>query len=167
VLDRDRHKIRYSDRGWTGRFWAKIAVSAPDDCWPWTGCRDEDGYGLLALKWDDGWRNRRTHRLSYELHRGEIPPGMYVLHSCDNPACCNPAHLRLGTQADNGADMKARGRCKRNGYHRRVHDDATIQAIRAAVAAGAMQKDVAARFGVSRSYVSALVRGKRRAEGVT
>lgn len=154
----DQHKIDFRDCGWIGRFWPKVAVGGPDECWPWTACVTHDGYGVLRI----AGHNKRAHRLSYELHGGAIPQGMYVLHSCDNPPCCNPAHLRLGTQRDNGADMKARGRCSGNGYHTRIHSDGVVNAIRAAVASGEQQKIVAERFGVSRSYVSALITGRRR-----
>lgn len=140
------------------RFWKYVDKSAPDACWEWRGGKDKNGYGLLG----ELGRNWRAHRLSYVIHRGDIPPGMYVLHSCDNPPCCNPAHLRLGTQRDNGADMKARGRCKGNGYHRRVHSDEVIREIRRAVADGASQKNVAERFGISYAFVNALVNGRRR-----
>lgn len=89
------------------RFWARVEKRGPDECWPWTGYRDAKGYGQIAL-------NRRTaegaHRVSWALARGEIPDGIHVLHRCDNPPCCNPAHLFLGTHADNMWDMKAKGR---------------------------------------------------------
>lgn len=81
------------------RFWAKVDRSG--DCWLWMGKRIVK-YGYF--------NHRRAHRVAWELTHGDIPKGLYVLHSCDNPPCVNPAHLRLGTQFDNMADMHDRGR---------------------------------------------------------
>lgn len=89
------------------RFWAKVDTAG--ECWPWTGARTEHGYGLLGLV---GF-TRKAHRISYFIHTGDLPEGMHVLHNCpggDNPACVNPAHLWLGTQADNLRDMSKKGR---------------------------------------------------------
>ena len=91
------------------RFWAKVDLGHDaDECWPWTASvfKNRGCYG----KFQAG-TNRETrkavyaHRWAYEWSKGPIPPGMCVLHSCDNPPCCNPAHLSLGTRADNLADM--------------------------------------------------------------
>jgi hypothetical protein len=82
-----------------------------DGCWEWTGARDRDGYGVKKI---DG-RQWRVHRLAYMEATGEDPGELHVLHSCDNPPCYRPSHLRLGTNADNVADKVARGR-SRNQY---------------------------------------------------
>lgn len=89
------------------RFWAK--VNKTDRCWLWTGAGGEKGHGVFS--WDG--RQGGAHRFSWELHKGPIPDGLHVLHNCpdgDNPACVNPAHLWLGTIADNNRDMFAKGR---------------------------------------------------------
>jgi hypothetical protein len=75
-------------------------------CWIWTALTNEDGYGRF---WSKG-SHVYAHRFAWQLVNGEIPAGMKVLHSCDNPPCCNPAHLSLGTQLENIQDMLSKGR---------------------------------------------------------
>lgn len=86
------------------RFWAKVDQSGgAEACWPWMGGRHKFGYGNVE-------HDVRAHRLAWELANGPIPAGLHVLHRCDNPPCCNARHLFIGTDADNVADMRAKGR---------------------------------------------------------
>lgn len=99
------------------RFCLKVHKRGPDDCWPWTGARHPTGYGII-VSGEIGFAPKRAHRIAWELTNGPIPDGLCVLHRCDNPPCVNPAHLFLGTDADNVADMVKKGRQARGDRHR-------------------------------------------------
>ena len=89
------------------RFFQKVHRCRQTDCWIWMGHLDRLGYGQMSVK----GRMIRAHRVSYELHHGPIPHGLWVLHHCDNRRCVRPEHLYAGTHANNTADMVARQRC--------------------------------------------------------
>lgn len=144
------------------RLWSRVDSSGGSDaCWPWTGhARHNFGYGNIG---DENGRNENTHRVAWRLTNGPIAKGMCVLHACDNPACCNPAHLFLGTQAQNLADMTAKGRRlstnrvkgERNWASKLTAED--VREIRRLRAEGLGPTEIAARFGVTRSAVKAVV----------
>lgn len=124
-------------------------------CWLWTGALCGKGYGQFTFP-----GGRRAHRAAWAMFHGQIPKGMQVLHNCDVMRCVNPDHLFLGTHQDNMTDMKAKGR--RKGITPRlpdgrptaskIHPEDVVQ-IRQLVASGSMQKDVAKKFGITRSTV--------------
>lgn len=148
------------------RFWRRVDVGFSDDCWPWKGERVWNGYGAVRVQ---GKRGPRVvaHRVAYMLTNGSIPDGMKVCHRCDNRACVNPSHLFLGTQAENLADMRAKGRDfppprmvgQRNPGAKLTADQ--VASIRVAIAGGAVQRHLAAEYGVSPSAINLIARGKK------
>lgn len=89
------------------RFWSRVEKGGEEECWPFQGPVDKDGYG-----WCMAAGERKAHRVAWVLTRSPIPEKTSVLHSCDNPGCCNPAHLCLGTHEDNMRDRAERDRSK-------------------------------------------------------
>lgn len=79
-------------------------------CWVWTGPTNKKGYGRIGIRVKRA--SRLAHRAAWLLMVGDIPPGIFVCHHCDNPPCCNPAHLFLGTNKENKEDSKRKGRTK-------------------------------------------------------
>ena len=139
------------------RFWAKIEQTA--SCWLWTSTRNpRNGYGSLSI----AGLPQYAHRLSWALAHGSIPRGQWVLHSCDVPHCVNPDHLFLGTQKENMADAARKGRLHVARPRRQTVSDAVIAEIKALRAAGQTVPAIARTFRVSTSFVSLVVRGKRR-----
>ena len=93
----------------TERFSEKYQIDPRTGCWNWTACKDKHGYGHISLGGKHGG-HALAHRVSYEIHVGQIPDGIGMLHSCDNPACVKPDHLILGTHTENMRDCVSRGR---------------------------------------------------------
>jgi hypothetical protein len=88
------------------RFYDKVDSQSEWPCQVWTGNKYKKGYGTIKVL----GKNLKAHRYSYQIHIGDIPEGMMVLHSCDNPSCVNPEHLRAGDAFDNASDMVERNR---------------------------------------------------------
>jgi hypothetical protein len=144
------------------RFWQKVRKGHPAECWDWAAALDRRGYG--AIRSDDG-RVVKAHRVSWELASGPVPSGLSVLHRCDRPSCVNPAHLFVGTTADNVRDMDDKGRRRtgpspgeKNGSSKLTEE--AVLAIRRQYAEGSSLREIAPRFGIDYTHVSAIVRGK-------
>lgn len=88
------------------RFWSKVNIKSDTECWEWTGSKSKKGYGLFDARCGES----RAHRVSWMFSFGNVPNGVFVLHSCDNPSCVNPNHLFLGSAKDNTQDMIRKSR---------------------------------------------------------
>lgn len=143
------------------RFWSKI--SKGDGCWLWTAGTDKDGYGKFQITGRGPSRGKppvqkhvRAHRLAWELTNELIlPAGLVLMHSCDTPACCNPAHLTPATQKKNRADCAAKGRQQKYplDYPRRAAE------LRRS---GRMLREIAEDLGVAMGSVPTFIkRGER------
>ena len=92
--DRTEVRMAWQTRSLEERFWAKVDLSYPDDCWIWFGCR-RNGYGQIKAGGKNGGKTLDAHRVSYEMAYGPIPKGFEIHHTCQNKSCVNPDHLEL------------------------------------------------------------------------
>ena len=128
----------------------------PDACWPWTASTDDWGYGTLRYQ----GKVQKAHRLMWRDTRGPIPVGLLVLHRCDNPPFCNPAHLWLGTDADNAADKTAKGRGNQPKGEASGTAKLTWEQARAVRVATGSHREIAEQFDIAPSNVSMIKRGQ-------
>lgn len=156
------------------RFWANVKKTdiapahRPDlgGCWLWTGWKSPTGYGSIHSGGRRAaGRQKRTHRVSWELHYGDIPDGACVLHRCDNRACVRPDHLFIGSQQENIEDMRQKGRARAKFQQGQAHAMATLNdddvaRMRIMAREGAWASDIAKEFGVTTAIASNAIRGK-------
>lgn len=138
------------------RFWSKVQIGAPEECWPYTGGKDWDGYGIFS----EGrpGKSVRAHRYAFHCANGRNAKPM-ALHRCHNRACCNPLHLYEGTALDNMTDCIEAGNYVTiyvpGEKHRNAKlTDVQVAEIRRLRAMGHKQREVAERFGVTASLIS-------------
>lgn len=136
------------------RFWMQVNMATPEDCWEWTGYAEE-GYG----RYFDGERMRFAHQLAVEWTTGEArPDDLDTCHSCHNPLCVNPQHLRYDTRSANVADMVKAGRWQRNTKRLTSQDARTL---RERHYQGASGRQLAREYAISEQAVSAILKGRR------
>lgn len=145
------------------RFWAKVDKSAPSGCWVWLANRNNKGYGLFRPGGTAG--KQLAHRLSFAETYGAIPPKRLVLHSCDNPRCVNPAHLRLGDHRENTKDMDARGRRVTNARRGETNpasllSDAEVSDLRSKYVSGVPFSDLVETFSLPLASIKEYCWGK-------
>ena len=162
-------------------FWKKVGPPDRNGCRNYTGCLGSKNYGHIGRN----GRIEKAHRIAWELANGRSPVDFLVCHSCDNPTCCNPDHLFLGTDADNMRDMARKGR---DGFSKHPHvyghlfhnrfrrghsvsigerhsqaklTNEQVLAIRRRYAGGdCSQTDLAREYGLTQSHVGDIVRGE-------
>ena len=140
-------------------FWSKVRVAGLDDCWEWTASLTVNGYGRFS-----SGRNyevpQHSNRTVWHLTHGPIPPGLDILHSCDNRKCCNPTHLRLGTHQDNMADRDSRRgvyQCSGESHGRAKLSWGQVSEIRGS---NESRSELSRKFGVSKSQISKIRLGQ-------
>jgi hypothetical protein len=134
------------------RFFSRF-VKLDSGCWQWRAHTDKDGYGVLP----GDRKNTRAHRLSYELHKGQIPDGFVICHHCDNPGCVNPDHLFVGTTKDNAQDALQKGRAyvgEKNGRSKLTKEN-----VKEILNSSLNGPQLANKFGVTRHTINSVKRG--------
>ena len=135
-------------------FWRKVDVGSIEECWVHQNRPNRSGHTSTKFR---PFGNFYNHRIAWSLTYGLIPEGLLVLHKCNNPACCNPYHLYLGTHKSNTEDSLKVGT-----FNRLKFQDGEIERILIMLEEGYTQKHIASVVGCSQAYVSQLKTGKRR-----
>lgn len=133
-------------------------VDTSGECWIWNGARTRGGYGNLRLN----GKYLGAHRLSFQIHKGEIPKGFDVCHRCDNPPCVNPKHLFLGTRFENVLDMQKKGRGRRGETaYQSKFTNAQVKEIRDSYACGGLsQRSIARKYGVQPMRINDIIHNR-------
>jgi len=139
------------------RFHRAISKIIETGCWEWNGARHYKGYGEFMV---EKGRKMKVHRYSWELHNGKIPDGKMVLHQCDNPPCCNPAHLFLGDAKSNryDCDSKGRGVFGERCHTSKITADQVVEIRNMDKIKGVSRMSIARKYGVSGRNITAICR---------
>lgn len=136
-------------------FFHRVAKGASDDCWEWQGSKTWSGYG----QFQHGTATKLAHRIAYTFANGDIPDGLVVRHKCDNPPCCNPAHLEVGTYKDNMQDAVVRDRMSHGEAHPfAVLTEDDVREIRAQHEQGVTISAMSRHYGVGRKAIRSAIR---------
>ena len=156
IRERREPNMKFGSADFVGYFWNQS--ERVGECLEWQRAKDSNGYGVLRI----GESQYRAHRIAWQLWMGDIPKGMVVIHKCDNRVCLDIHHLRLGTQADNMADMVAKGRQPKGESHCRAKlTEEDVRDIRRRYATGNyLQREIAKAFGVNQDTVCKIVNRK-------
>ena len=143
------------------RFWAKVDKLSDDECWPWIAELDKDNYGMFSVIENGKYKKCRASVYALLLVGIEVPKGMCVCHTCDNPPCVNPKHLWIGTVKDNNADKVSKNRQTRgeDQVHAVLTED-LIPIIRKRHAEGESLGSIARSLGVGTSTIFSVVKRK-------
>jgi len=161
--------IMHSEVCMDQKFWRRVNIRGADECWEYTGTPSQR-YGKYNIKIGGKWRLAIAHRYAYEQYYGKIPDGLYVCHSCDNPMCCNPEHLFLGTNSTNQKHAVQNGLyanvcppepIRGEEHHSAKLSEDDVREIRRLYGAGAYSQDeLAEKYGLAQNMIHKIVRRK-------
>lgn len=146
-------KTRKITKTFHERLWSKIQIGNPENCWEWSGARQERGHGVIKITGEK--KNMLVHRAVFEEIHGPIPDGVLICHTCDNPPCCNPNHLFSGTQVDNMSDCSEKERIFKM---KLTYDE--VKKMKQMRMAGMNWSAIGRAFNVHRSTAKCAVTGK-------
>lgn len=144
------------------RFWEKVDKRGDDECWPWMASCSAFGHGQFTSFYPL-YKERLSHRIAWVMVNGPIPKGLCALHECDNPPCCNPRHLFLGTKADNTQDMMKKGRHiapRGEGQPTHKYSEQQVLEMLQKHNGGISRKELSRQYGISSQQLSLILTNK-------